>query len=181
MLIILLEMGRIMARPCCKRHVGVIPPADYFKPRGIPLKALDETTLMLDEVEALRLADLEGLYQEQAAQEMSVSRATFARIVESARRKVTDALVHGKALRIEGGNIQWKGDPTMLRGDGTGPMGAGQGRGMGSCGCGQRRGKGAQQGAGFQRRGGAWKTVESDRTSEPVERNTSTEREKGQS
>ncbi|MDQ7842071.1 MAG: DUF134 domain-containing protein [bacterium] len=170
-----------MARPCCKRYVGVMPASYHFKPRGIPLRDLEENTLTLDEIEALRLADLEGLYQEQAAQEMSVSRATFARIVESARRKVADALVHGKALRIEGGNIKWKGDPIMPRGDGTGPMGTGQGRGMGPCGCGQRRGKGAQQGAGFQRRGRAWKTVESDRASDPVERNTSIEKEKGQS
>ena len=61
--------------------------------------------MTLDEFEAIRLADLEGLYQEQAAETMSVSRPTFSRIVESAHRKIADVLVHGKALRIEGGPV----------------------------------------------------------------------------
>jgi len=63
---------------------------------------LDEVVLGIDEFEALRLADLEGLYQEDAARQMGVSRQTFGRIVGSARRKVADALVSGKALRIDG-------------------------------------------------------------------------------
>ena len=62
---------------------------------------LDEVRLALDEMEAIRLADLEGLYHEDAAQEMGVSRATFGRILQGARRKVADAIVGGKALRIE--------------------------------------------------------------------------------
>lgn len=62
--------------------------------------------MTLDEFEALRLADLDGLYQEKAAAEMNVSRPTFSRIIASARLKVADALVHGKALRIEGGPVQ---------------------------------------------------------------------------
>lgn len=66
---------------------------------------IDVVVMTLDEFEALRLADLVGLYQEQAAEEMGVSRPTFSRIVESAHRKVADALVHGKALRIEGGPV----------------------------------------------------------------------------
>jgi uncharacterized protein len=61
--------------------------------------------MTLDEFEALRLADLDGLYQEQAAGKMKISRTTFSRIVDAAHRKVADALVHGKALRIEGGPI----------------------------------------------------------------------------
>lgn len=61
--------------------------------------------MTLDEFEAIRLADLDGLYQEQAAEQMGVSRATFSRIVDSAHAKVADALVHGKALRIEGGPV----------------------------------------------------------------------------
>lgn len=65
------------------------------------MTALDEIRLAMDELEALRLADLEGLYQEDAARAMGVSRQTFARIVDSARRKVAEALVHGKALRID--------------------------------------------------------------------------------
>jgi len=61
--------------------------------------------MTLDELEALRLADLEGLYQEEAAERMGVSRATFGRIVEAARRKTAQALVGGRALRIEGGAV----------------------------------------------------------------------------
>jgi uncharacterized protein len=94
-----------MSRPCNWRNVGGRPQASVFKPAGIPRHELDEVVMTLDEFEALRLADLEGLYQEQAALEMRVSRPTFSRIAESARRKVADALVHGKALRIEGGPV----------------------------------------------------------------------------
>ena len=77
-----------------------------FKPAGVPMRELEAVVLALDEFEALRLADLEGLYQEQAAEQMGVSRPTFSRVVESARRKVADALVHGKVLRIEGGPVE---------------------------------------------------------------------------
>jgi len=94
-----------MSRPPCCRCVRHEPPCSYFKPRGIPLSVLDEIILGFDEVEALRLADLEGMYQEEAAEKMKVSRPTFARIVEAARRKVAEALVKGKALKLEGGNI----------------------------------------------------------------------------
>ena len=98
-----------MTRPCCLRHVCHRPPAIYFKPAGIPLRDLEEVTLTLDEAESLRLADLEALYQKEAAAKMKISRATFARIVEQARRKVADALIHGKALRMEGGHVVLKG------------------------------------------------------------------------
>jgi predicted DNA-binding protein (UPF0251 family) len=69
------------------------------------MRDLDEIVLTLDELEALRLADLDGHYQAQAAAQMGVSRATFGRIAASAHRKIADALVHGHALRIEGGPI----------------------------------------------------------------------------
>jgi len=94
-----------MSRPPCCRCVSHEPPCSYFKPRGIPLSELDEILLGFDELEALRLADLEGMYQEEAAEKMKISRPTFARIVETARRKVAEALVKGKALKLEGGNI----------------------------------------------------------------------------
>ena len=103
-----------MPRPCNWRNVGGRPQAPVFKPAGIPRHELDEVVMTLDEFEALRLADLEGLYQEQAALEMRVSRPTFSRIAESARRKVADALVHGKALRIEGGPVHL-GQPRCCR------------------------------------------------------------------
>jgi hypothetical protein len=61
--------------------------------------------MTLDEFEALRLADLEGRYQEQAAERMGVSRSTFGRIVDSAHRKVAEVLIEGKALRIQGGPV----------------------------------------------------------------------------
>jgi uncharacterized protein len=80
-----------------------------FKPQGIPMRALEEVVMALDEFEAMRLADLDGFYQEQAAEQMHVSRPTFSRIIDSAHRKMADALVHGKGLRIEGGPVQMEG------------------------------------------------------------------------
>ncbi len=92
-----------MPRPLKYRFVEGHPPSDYFKPRGVPLASLEVSVLTLDEFEAVRLADHEGLYQEQAAERMGVSRQTFGKIVESARKKIADALVNSKAIRIEGG------------------------------------------------------------------------------
>jgi predicted DNA-binding protein (UPF0251 family) len=83
-----------------------MPESNYFKPRGIPLSVLEEVILNVDEFEAIRLADLEGLYQDRAAEKMKVSRQTFGRIIESGRKKVAEALVKGKALKIEGGEFQ---------------------------------------------------------------------------
>jgi predicted DNA-binding protein (UPF0251 family) len=77
----------------------------YFKPQGIPLFQLEQVVLGVDEYEALRLVDLEGLQQLEAAKRMKVSRATCARILEGAHRKVAEALTAGKAIRIEGGNF----------------------------------------------------------------------------
>ncbi|UCE19177.1 MAG: DUF134 domain-containing protein [Gemmatimonadota bacterium] len=93
-----------MPRPRRCRWVGSEPNSRYFKPRGIPLTQLEETVLTVDEMEAIRLADLEGLYQEVAAKRMNVSRQTFGRIISSARRKMADAIIHAKAIKIEGGN-----------------------------------------------------------------------------
>ena len=94
-----------MPRPCCMRQIGFVPGVIYFKPAGIPLRDLEEVVVALDELESLRLADLQGLYQEKAAEQMKISRPTFARVVESARKKVADALINGKALRLEGGPV----------------------------------------------------------------------------
>jgi len=80
-----------------------------FKPLGVPLRELESVVMTLDEFEAIRLADLDGLYQQEAADQMNVSRTTFGRIVEAARAKLADALVHGKALRIEGGPVEVTG------------------------------------------------------------------------
>jgi uncharacterized protein len=91
-------------RPCCKR-VEEMPGVTYFKPRAVPLAALEEVRLSVEELEALRLAHREGLYQQAAAERMGVSRATFGRVLDAAHRKVTRALVEGCALRIEGGSF----------------------------------------------------------------------------
>ncbi len=95
-----------MSRPPTCRRIAGRPAAAVFKPAGIPVRDLEEVVMTLDEFEAVRLADLDGLYQEQAAEQMKVSRPTFSRVVESAHRKLADALVHGKALRIEGGPVE---------------------------------------------------------------------------
>jgi predicted DNA-binding protein (UPF0251 family)/predicted Fe-Mo cluster-binding NifX family protein len=94
-----------MPRPVNERRLGCAIPPRVMKPAGIPARELNEVRLGFDEAEALRLADLEGLYHEAAARSMGVSRQTFGRIVESARRKTADAILNGKALRIEGGEI----------------------------------------------------------------------------
>ncbi|MEW6719516.1 MAG: DUF134 domain-containing protein [Thermodesulfobacteriota bacterium] len=94
-----------MPRPHCCRRVEGKPPASVFKPAGVPVREIDAIAMTLDEFEAVRLADLEGLYQEEAAAKMGVSRSTFSRIVDSAHRKVADAIVNGKALKIEGGPV----------------------------------------------------------------------------
>lgn len=95
-----------MPRPRHCRRVGYLPQATFYKPRGVPLSVLQHITLTVDELEAVRLADLEGLYQEQAAERMNISRQTFGRIIESAHKKIGDALVNGKALSIEGGPVE---------------------------------------------------------------------------
>ncbi len=102
-----------MVRPQNSRHIQHLPEIAYFIPHGIPLSELEEVIVTLDELESLRLADVEGLYHEEAAQVMSLSRATFGRIIESARRKVAQALIRGKALRIEGGNYIMTGQPVF--------------------------------------------------------------------
>jgi uncharacterized protein len=107
-----------MSRPVCCRRVQCAPACTYFKPRGVPLCELEEVCLGLDELEALRLADLEGMYQEQAAERMHVSRPTFARIVEAARRKVAEAVVLGRALKLEGGNVRMRRPRKCCRGVG---------------------------------------------------------------
>ena len=98
-----------MPRPRHCRRVGCLPQANFYKPRGIPLTKLDEVILTVDEFESIRLADIEGMYQDEAAKEMDVSRQTFGNIVKSAHRKIADALVKGKAIKIKGGVYQMAG------------------------------------------------------------------------
>jgi uncharacterized protein len=95
-----------MARPVKCRRVDSFPGADYFKPAGIPLRDLEEVSLTIGEAEAIRLKDLEGLEQEEGAERMNISRSTFQRVLSAARQKIADALLNGKAIRIEGGNFE---------------------------------------------------------------------------
>lgn len=93
-----------MARPKKNRIVSYNPDISYFKPRGIPMVDLEEVCLTIDERESVRLADLMGMSYEDAGLKMGVSRATFGRIVQNARKVVADALINGKAINIEGGS-----------------------------------------------------------------------------
>ena len=95
-----------MPRPPKCRRVAFLPNVTYFKPAGIPLRALDEVRLSVEEAEAIRLKDLEGLEQEEGAERMNISRPTFQRVLASARQRMADALVNGKAIRIEGGSFE---------------------------------------------------------------------------
>jgi predicted DNA-binding protein (UPF0251 family) len=88
------------------RRVNFLPQVTYFKPAGVSLANLEEVRLSIEEAEAIRLKDTEGLEQDDCAGKMSVSRSTFARILLSARHKMADALLNGKAIRIEGGNYE---------------------------------------------------------------------------
>ena len=93
-----------MPRPPKCRHIEKLPTVSYFKPRGIPMSSLAEIILPLEGVEALRLVEIEGLDQDQASARMKISRQTLGRILASARKSLAEAVVLGKALRIEGGN-----------------------------------------------------------------------------
>ncbi len=94
-----------MPRPPKPRCVAHSPAVSYFKPRGVPMTELTEVVLALDELEALRLVDLEACSQEEAGERMGVSRGTVGRLVEKGRQILVDAILHGKALRIEGGPV----------------------------------------------------------------------------
>ncbi len=88
------------------RRVASIPEVTYFKPAGIPYRTLEEVSLSVEEAEAIRLKDLEGLEQGESAKRMNISRPTFHRVLVAARGKLADALLNGKAIRIEGGNFE---------------------------------------------------------------------------
>lgn len=95
-----------MGRPHKERRVEQLPPVTHYKPAGIPLHNLDEVTLTIEEMEAIRLADIEQLDQAAAAVRMEVSRPTFHRIVNTAHQKIATALWGGNALRVDGGTFR---------------------------------------------------------------------------
>lgn len=90
-----------MPRPKKNRKICYLPIVNYFKPRGIPIFKLDEIILEYDELESLRLADFQCLSHEDSALKMKISRATFGRILEKARYKTANAILNGKAIKIE--------------------------------------------------------------------------------
>lgn len=115
-----------MPRNKIPRWIRSAPPVSVFKPAGVPARDLPAVVLRLDEYEAFRLADYEGLQQEEVAEQLGVSRPTVSRILESARRTVASALVEGKTLFIEGGPVRFM--PPIPPWAGRGP---GRGRGGG--------------------------------------------------
>lgn len=131
-----------MPRPRRPRRIDAGLRARVFKPAGVPLTRLERRPITLDGLEALRLADLEGLYHEEAARRMGVSRATFGRLVAEARRAVAGALVEGAALAVEGGPVdRQSGGRWPCPVHGRGPR---RGRG---CRC-RRRARGPRAGQG---------------------------------
>jgi len=95
-----------MVRPHKERRIEQMPTVTHYKPAGIPLKNIDEIVLAFEEMEALRLADVEQLDQGAAAERMGISRPTFHRLINKAHQKIATALWQGMALRVEGGSFR---------------------------------------------------------------------------
>jgi len=89
------------------RRVGFQPIFTSFGPAVAGIIVPEETILTVDEFEAVRLKDLEGLDQSECAEKMDISQPTFHRLVISARRKIADALTHGKTIKIDGGHYRF--------------------------------------------------------------------------
>ena len=90
-----------MSRPRICRRVSGRPNSDYFKPAGIRMIDLVETSLSIDEFEAVRLIDFKEIPQREASKKMQISQPTLSRILKSARKKLSDAIINGKAIKIE--------------------------------------------------------------------------------
>ena len=90
-----------MPRPKKSRHLRFKPNVYYFKPQGVPLRILKEVILEYDELEALKLHDIDGLEQIQAAKRMKISQSTFARILDKTYKKLAQGIINGKAIKIE--------------------------------------------------------------------------------
>ncbi|MFA5009476.1 MAG: DUF134 domain-containing protein [Candidatus Paceibacterota bacterium] len=89
-----------MVRPVKPRKLNFNPGVTYFKPRAIPLSSLEEVELKLDELEVLKLCDYEGFEQKEAAKKINISQSTLQRILSSARKKIAEAIIKGKAIKI---------------------------------------------------------------------------------
>ena len=121
-------------RPRKKRVIDNLPPYVKFKPAGVQSRELEEIILLIDEYEAVRLADYEKMKHEEAALLMEISRQTFSRLIDSARKKIAKMIIEGKSLSIEGGNFQIRGNGYKNRnhGNGNGNHGKGNGRNHGN-------------------------------------------------
>lgn len=97
-----------MPRPKSRRFIHEPPLFDSFKPVGVRARDLQDLEMSLDELEALRLADKEGMTQDEAAEKMAISRSTFSRLVESARKKSAEFLLEGRRLSIGGGPVHFR-------------------------------------------------------------------------
>ncbi|MBI9071189.1 MAG: DUF134 domain-containing protein [Melioribacteraceae bacterium] len=97
-----------MSRPYRKRRIELPPSIKNFKPCGIPRKDLQSISLSIDEYEAIRLADYKGLEHSEAAEQMEISRPTFSRLIEKSRNKIAQAIIDGKELIVEGGNVEFR-------------------------------------------------------------------------
>lgn len=141
-----------MPRPHKCRLISNPPAVTAFKPAGVPASELDAVELRFDELEALRLADLEGLYHDAAAERMGVSRPTFGRLIQAARHKVATALLTGRMLMVQGGSVSAGSAEAVPPGPPSGR------RRRWGCGCG---GRGHSHGAGGFGRGGrgGWSTT----------------------
>ena len=90
-----------MPRPCNRRRIRGRPNSSYFKPAGIRMIELEESVLTMPEFEAIRLVDLNEVEQKKAGKQMQVSQSTLSRILKTGRKKIADAIVNGKAIRID--------------------------------------------------------------------------------
>jgi predicted DNA-binding protein (UPF0251 family) len=95
------KVDKTMPRPCRRRRIRGRPNSSYFKPAGIRMIDLEETSLNMAEFEAIRLIDLEEIEQEEAAKQMEVSQPTLSRILKSCRKKIADSIINGRAIKIE--------------------------------------------------------------------------------
>lgn len=126
-------------RPRICRRIRLMPNITYFKPAGVRIVDLDEVVLTIDEYEAVRLIDLEGIEQNKAANQMNISQPTLSRLLKSGRKKLAEAIIKGKAIKIQGGT--YKMQQTKGRG-----LGQERGRGLGIGSRGRMQGVGAGPG-----------------------------------
>jgi len=103
------KVGKSMPRPPRPRSISFLPQVRYFRPLGVPVDKLDEEDLNLEEIEAIRLSDLEELSQAECARRMGISQSTFNRLLENARFKLARCLIEGRAINIRGGTYEVSG------------------------------------------------------------------------